>query len=363
MSMKQTKTRIERRGPVERLTPRVERFLKEALGGISLDAKENSQERRPDYICINGMLAVELKTLEEDGAERWDNFIDELRERDDWPSILGSAPLQPFLKNMKDGEQLHKKAVERIGRAIVAHIRKANKQLKAHAEKSETGKIIKLLFLVNEDHEIYEPQVTAYVIQKTLHMIRDGAHAYPDVDAVIYLTERHATRLGSRVAYPFIGVEGAGISSEPWKREFLDYLPNAWGRWTGNPMHQDENAINDFTTIEHVPEQMERYKQWGLDYRRRPYMEHFSNEQLRDIFDEITLNVLFEYRKDAPYKPTKQVVAGCMQKMSHIRLEMGQRGISLEMFKVEAERHLAAATRLKLPEHAVEWLKKELRQP
>lgn len=360
--MKQTKIRIERRGRVERLTPRVERFLKEALGGISLDAKENSEEMRPDYICLNGMVAVELKTLEEDGAERWDNFVDVLRERDDWPSMLGSAPLQPFLKNMKDGEQLHKKAIERIGRAIVAHIRKANKQLKAHAEKSETGKIITLLFLVNEDNEIYEPEVTAYVIQKTLYMLRDGAHAYPDIDAVIYLTERHATRHGSRLAYPFITVDGIGVSSAPWKGEFLDYLSSAWGDWTGNPMFKSGATINDFTTIEHVPEQMERYRMWELDYRRRPYMEHFSNEQLRDVFDEITLNVFFEYHKGAPYKPSKQTIAGCMQKMSHIRLEMGQRGISLEMFQMEPQRHLAAATRLALPEHAIEWLKKELEQ-
>lgn len=54
---------IERRGEVAPLTPRVVKFLVEALGGQSLDSKETSEELRPDYICLGGQLAVEIKTL------------------------------------------------------------------------------------------------------------------------------------------------------------------------------------------------------------------------------------------------------------------------------------------------------------
>lgn len=41
--------RLERTGRVVRLTPRVERFLVEALGGISLDEVHSHEETRIDY--------------------------------------------------------------------------------------------------------------------------------------------------------------------------------------------------------------------------------------------------------------------------------------------------------------------------
>jgi hypothetical protein len=77
--------RIERTGTVEPLTPQVIAFLTESLGGISLDDTHSHEATRIDYTCLRGLLAVELKTLEEPGTERLDNLTEQLRERDDWP--------------------------------------------------------------------------------------------------------------------------------------------------------------------------------------------------------------------------------------------------------------------------------------
>ncbi len=85
--------RIERQDPVARITPRLERFFQEALGGMSLDDVQHAEVRKADFKCLKGLLAIELKSLEEDASERMDNLMDELRQRADWPIFLGSAPM------------------------------------------------------------------------------------------------------------------------------------------------------------------------------------------------------------------------------------------------------------------------------
>jgi hypothetical protein len=83
--------RIERKGPVAKLTPRLERFFVEALGGEPLDAIQHPEARKADFRCLRGLLAIELKSLEQDGSERMDNLARELSERPDWPVFYGSV--------------------------------------------------------------------------------------------------------------------------------------------------------------------------------------------------------------------------------------------------------------------------------
>jgi hypothetical protein len=66
--------RIERKGTVAKLTPRLERFFIKALGGESLDDILHAEARKADFRCLRGLLAIELKTLEQDGARRIDNL-------------------------------------------------------------------------------------------------------------------------------------------------------------------------------------------------------------------------------------------------------------------------------------------------
>lgn len=125
--------RIERKGNVGKLTPRVERFLTQALGGISLDSTEHAEARKADYKCLRGLLAIELKSLEEHASERVGNLTEKLQERPDWPEFYGSWPLQSILTNMTEPDDVKRQLIDRVGRAIKSHMRKANKQLAAHA--------------------------------------------------------------------------------------------------------------------------------------------------------------------------------------------------------------------------------------
>jgi hypothetical protein len=62
--MSEPKMRVERTGPIEPLTPRIVAFLKERLGGVSLD-EEGDVEERPDFACLS--------------RER--HFVDEMNDR------------------------------------------------------------------------------------------------------------------------------------------------------------------------------------------------------------------------------------------------------------------------------------------
>lgn len=120
--------------PVEPLSPRIEKFIVERLGGLLLDEIQGSEERRADYVCLRGLLAVEIKSLEDDGSERLDNLLEELRSAPDWPIFLGSAPMQSFIDNTDDPEAVGHKVMGRVGRGILNPLKKANRQLKAHAK-------------------------------------------------------------------------------------------------------------------------------------------------------------------------------------------------------------------------------------
>jgi hypothetical protein len=354
--------RIERRGKVDPLTPRFIKFLVEELGGELLDDIQAPSDRRIDYRCLRGLLAIELKTLEEDATERMSNLTDELEKRDDWPQFYGSWPIESVLSNLDDPEPVRQKTGERIGRAIVNHLKKANKQLAAHVQDFPRNRVIRLVVLLNEDHEIYDPATVTYLMQKELGR-RDGDQPrYECIDAVMFLTERHATRVGNDVAF-FVGAfTGQPMEDSPWKGDVLDEIGKRWSRWNGaRAVPRDAEAVNSFSTIDHVPDEMRRHDLWRLQYRRKPYMQALSNEQVRDRWDECTVRSMFAFMKDSPAKPAKDESMRNMEIFTHVSEEIARRGIPLPQLQAEMDRLLAAGIRLKLSPEQQDWLAANIR--
>lgn len=348
--------RIERKGQVEKLTPSVERFLVEALRGVSMDDPENSEIRRVDFSCLSGLLAIEVKSLEDDASERMSNLTDELQERDDWPVFLGSAPVQSFIKHLEDSAKVERKVFDRIGRAIKNHIHKANKQLAAHSVSNPRQNTVRVVFLINEDHEIYDPKTVAFIVQKLLLRVEKGALLYPNIDAVIFKTERHATAMDSQIAFPIVSIEGLPVERAIWKRDILDLILRRWGVWNGRPVHYVDDNSADFETIDHIPEKMKRYENWELDYRRNRYMRDFTKDELRDRFDEIMAVSTLKFVKGSPETPNDEAVTWSMSSMSHMMLEMGWRGTPITDFPQEPKRLALAAKRLRFSEKAAVWI-------
>lgn len=350
--------RIERRGKIEPLTPRFKKFLVEALAGQSLDEVQAPSERRADYSCLRGLVAIELKSLEEDASERLSNLMDGLRKRDDWPEFYGNWPVESILANLDhDADTVKQKTLERIGRAIANDLKKANKQLLAHTEKHPRKNVIRLVVLINEDHEIYDPATASYVIQKELARMEGLQFRYESIDAVMYLTERHATRVGDDVVY-FVGVfHGSPLDNSPWKDEVLNFIGHHWSLWNGvRHIVSNADAINSFVTIDHIPEQMRRQDLWRLQYRRNSYLRSGTNEQVRDRWDECMVISMFALLKDSPAKLSKEDLIVNMERFTHVMEEAAQRGIALSGLKPEADRFVAAGRRIGLSPEQEVWL-------
>lgn len=348
--------RIERTGPVEPLTPRIEAFLKEALGGISLDDVQSPDQLRADYACLRGLLAVELKTLEDDGSERMDNLFAELRERDDWPIFLGSAPIQAFIENTADPDGLRKQTLERIGRGVINHLKKANRQLEAHCVSFPRRNTVRALVLVNEDHETYDPHTVSFILWHAVRRLKDDRLLYEHIDLIFYFTERHAQIVDNRVAFPTLIVEGKPIGDAPWKSEFGTLVAERWARWNGVPLHRDEAAVNDFSTIEHVPDSMKRYEAWNLNYRRQPYLSGLTNDQLRDRFDEVNVMIMLWGVYGSPVKVVPEARTQSVRMFGDLMQEMARRAIPVTQFPHVLARSQAAAKRLGLHQAVADWL-------
>ena len=354
-------SRIERRGKVAPLSPRFMRFLREAMGGIALDDVQDPTQMRPDYSCLRGLLAVEVKSLEEDASQRIANVTEELEKREDWPTFLGAWPIDSVIRNMDDPEAIKRKLADRVGRAIVSHLRKANKQLAAHAADYPRSRQVRLVVLINEDHEIYDPAITVFVIQKALARFEGDVPMYESIDAVLYLTERHAMQNGNDVAHPIITVTGPAMEDSPWKGAVLDFIGWKWSQWTGARYIVGYPAdaaafVNSFTAIEHIPGQLRRQEAWSLTYRRNPYMRFWSYDELRDHWDDVNVVGTLAFIKDSPVKPPQTDIEKFFEQLTHLMDEIAHRGLPMPMFKAEPDRMMAAARRNGVPSAGLKWL-------
>jgi hypothetical protein len=352
---------IKRRGKVKPLTPRFMRFMREALSGLSLDHLQAPNQMRADFVCLRGLLAVEVKSLEEDASARLSNLTEDLEEREDWPLFYGAWPIDSVIANLKDPDPVKHRVAERIGRAVVNHLKKANDQLAAHAATFPRANLVRLVVLINEDHEVYDPAIAVYVIQRALSRVKDERPKYESIDAVMFLSERQAIRSGDDIAFPIIAVTGRPVDEARWKGQVLDFIASKWSAWTGarhisNETESVESMINSFATIEHIPDQMHRQDKWHLEYRRNPYMRSWSYGQVRDHWDEIVIVGIFAFIKDAPVKPSKSEVTRFLERLTHLMEEVAHRGLPMTKFKAEPNRLIEAARRIEIPQAGLTWL-------
>lgn len=349
--------RIERQGAVLPLAPRVTRYMVEVLGARSLDDVQKSDERRADYSCLNGLLCIELKSLEDDASERMENLADQLRQRDDWPAFYGAWPVESVVKNMREPEIVRRHFTDRAGRAIINHLKKANKQLAAHAKNFPRKNLVRAMLLINEDHEIYTPEITAFILGKALRRRNNDGYVYSDVDCVIYISERHMMRVENQIALAIISVEGSSMLREYWKRLVINQFTQGWADWNRQSLYDVEVANAKFTVIESIPESAPRSERWQANYRRNPHLRFLTDDQLRDRFDEINLLAELSFMRGSPVSMPIEATTGNMENLTHIMEEMAHRGISVSAVQQTSERSLAAAHRLRMPTNILGWLK------
>ena len=246
-----------------------------------------------------------------------------------------------IIANLSDPDSVKRRIAERIGRAIVNHLKKANDQLAAHTAAFPRTNFVRLVVLINEDHAVYDPAMAVYVIKGALARLNGGLPKYENIDAVFYLSERHATRIGDDVSFAAITVVGTSVDEAPWKDDVLDFVVCKWSGWTGARRGSSETesaaeVINYFTTIDHVSDQMPRHELWRLEYRRNPYMRSWSYEHIRDRWDEVNIVGTLAFIKDAPTKPSEQNIEQFFRRFTHLMDEIAHRGLPIHDVRTRA---------------------------
>ncbi len=245
--------------------------------------------------------------------------------------------------------------IGRIGRGVINPLKKANRQLEAHAANMPRAHLVRVLILVNEDQEIYDPHTVSYVLWHAVRREQDGKPLYEHVDAIIYFTERHATVREGKVAFPLLSVEAAGIYDAPWKAGVVQLVMDRWSAHNYGTI-SPFNDVSEFTTIDHIPEQAPRSERWRTDYKRQPYLRESSRDELYERFDEVTLLATLPMLKGTPLKLPPEGVQMAIQCFQDMMLEMGERAIPITEFPHTAERAIRAAKRLNLQPHVVAWV-------
>lgn len=348
--------RIERTGQVEPLTPKVIQFLEEELSGISLDDKDSAEILRPDYTCLRELMVVEIKSFEETGSGRMKNLNDEFRERDDWPVFFGKADISKFAKHTVEPEHIMHKVTDRAGRAIKNHLSKAHKQLEAHQRRTQKTNLLKLVILINEDNELYHPDLIRHVTLKELNRKSKGELSRKHIDAVLYLTERHATISEGKMVYPILIIEGNEFKQTPWKSDLLNFVIEKWAKWGGKQKLDVKIPPNKFETIEDVPEVMARSDWWRVHYKRNPYLRSLSDAELREKFEENQVCSLMYTLKGCPFKPPETEIHNNIERFTHLLEEINHRGMCMTELQSTRQRMLKAAYRLNLSQEKIAWI-------
>lgn len=325
--------RVERLGLIEPLTPRIVAFLTERLGGFSLD-EEGDVEERPDFACLKGLVAIEIKSLETDPAERLVNALTPEMESEEWPAFFGTWPIQSILKNLPNGEEVQAKLLDRLGRTVVRVVKRASDQLAQHAARTQRRNLVRLLFLLNEDHQEYDPSTITYVVQRELaRRSEDGSYRNGGIDAVVYLSDRHGATAGSAIYLPALVIFGPTLEDQPWKIEVINLILARWAAWNGVPiLPGGAVSLDDMVTAEHVPDTMKRRESWALDYRRRPYMRNWQDEDLRNLWDHVMLLSLLWGHVGSPMRVPQDGFMKCVERFTHLMQEVSTRGLPLRYF-------------------------------
>lgn len=328
------KVRVERHGPVEALTPRLVEFIERSLGGRSLD-EDGDVEKRPDFECLNGLLAVEIKSLETDPSDRLETAVLPDKNDANWPVFFGPWPFDSIKKHLDNVDAVQKKLLDRLGRALVTHVKKANDQLGQHAARVKRKNLVRLMMLVNEDYSEYEPNAVAFLVQRELSRRNsDGSFRNSQIDAVIFLSERHLAVGRKGPILPAIVICGVGMDENLWKEDIVNLVLTRWAAWNRAPILPDGTVtIEKFVAAEHVPDQMARHEFWALQYRRKPYMRNWKDDDLRDLWDHVMLISLLRLHRDSPMKVPQDGFTQLMERFTHLREEVAVRGLPLEYFE------------------------------
>jgi hypothetical protein len=105
---------------------------------------------------------------------------------------------------------------------------------------------------------------------------------------------------------------------------------------------------------------MRRSELWEQEYRRKPYMRDWSDDEVIGMWDFTTMMTLLAFHIDPPTRVPREGMMKLMETTSHLMKEFASRGIALDRIRPTKERNDAAISKITYGPIVQEWLRKQV---
>jgi hypothetical protein len=327
--------RFERHGGPPDLQAAFSALVSSRLRGRILDDNQDieaAQGQFPDFSCFRGIVLIEMKHLETDQQHRINDVINAKIDPAEKPFFYGSRESHFAVNAASNGEAINAAIGSKLGRTIEGILDKADAQFKSYRSRNPRKNSVGICVILNSALREWSPDVIVHAVHSKMKVNRAREPRFACIDAVLYISEKHMRKLpDGRAAHGIVIYEAQGTLNDPWKRQFVNHIVDAWSVMRSGSAVAIESEDRDFVPIEDIPKSMARHEMWRLEYNRNPYLQTASLERLRTIFQRvIAVNSLTFLRGSWP-KPSHQETAEGLRMFTHLIEETNRRGIDVRL--------------------------------
>ncbi|MDA9464760.1 hypothetical protein [Bradyrhizobium sp. CCBAU 53415] len=326
---------IERTGGPPDLPAAFAHFVVHHLHGRSLDDRKDEEAKLgkfPDFACYRDLVLIEMKHLETDQNERINETYKSRVPADEVPFYYGKRRLD--LNQFSNGREIASAIISKLARTLETHLGKANDQFEDYRKRTPRKNSVSICLLLNSQIDEFSPDVVIYAVQQKLRQPSPGDVRFPDIDAVLYISEKHAQKLpDGRIAFAIAQIVCAPAIEQRWKMGVIECVMQRWSEFrTGSAAVS--GRPDGFESVVDVPPQMPRHEAWKLAYRRNPYLRPLTDRQLMVHFQRcVGFNALLS--NGSWTMPSMEEHLGYVRDFGDAIEEINHRGIDLRQFAPE----------------------------
>jgi hypothetical protein len=272
---------IERTGGPPDLPAAFAHFVVHHLRGRALDDNKDAEAKLgkfPDFACYGVLVLIEMKHLENAQNERINETYKSRVPAGEVPFYYGKRRLD--LNQFSNGREIASAIISKLARTLETHLGKANDQFEEYRKRNPRKNSVSICLLLNSLIDEFSPDVVIYAVQQKLRQPSAAGLRFADIDAVLYVSEKHAQKLpDGRIAFAIAQIVCAPAIEQRWKMPIVERLLQSWSEFrTGDAAVF--GRPNQFESVVDVPPKMPHHESWKLSYRRNPYLRPLTDRQL-----------------------------------------------------------------------------------
>ncbi|WP_271612525.1 hypothetical protein [Bradyrhizobium sp. CCBAU 21362] len=326
---------IERTGGPPDLPAAFAHFVVHHIHGRSLDDNKDEEAKRgkfPDFACYRDLVLIEMKHLEIEQNERINETYKSRVPANEVPFYYGKRRLD--LNRFSNGREIASAILSKLARTLETHLSKANDQFDDYRKRNIQKNSVSICLLLNSQIDEFSPDVVIYAVQQKFRRPGSAGQRFPHIDAVVYISEKHAQKLpDGRIAFAIAHIVCAPAIEQHWKIEIVDRILQRWSEFrTGSAAAS--GRPDGFASVVDVPPQMPRHEAWKLAYRRNPHLRPLTNRQLMVYFHRcVGFSALLSHGSWTI--PSQEEHLGYVRSFGDVIEEINHRGIDLRQFAPE----------------------------